>query len=291
MYPTTTSRNITDVLDKTWTVFRLSPLYHFTTAKDALQEYSSSLANHLASECASGHTEMVRANTFLYEDADDVECVGIAASLDKAGKSIGVVVVLCRSERSPLSISTPSHAHKRARTVAGMFTSYPIILCKGPSYLVTPIHAWLESKFDSCVSPLSIAPHMMVALATKWASAEAIIPRSLVLTFGPPHSVPTLSNITLELSVDSLKALRKACIKPNDTNGNSTSEDNISKDVDTTLLFDAVLSHFEYHTHITFKALPLVRAGTPTAYVGNDGKLKIFSTPTTVLGDVIILAI
>jgi len=289
MNPTTFSRNITDVLDKTWTVFRLSPLYQFTTATHTLQEYSSSLANHMASECASGHTEMVRANIFLYEDADDVECVGIAASLDKAGKSIGVVVVLCRSDLSP-PISTSSHAHKRSRTVANMFTSYPVILCKGPSYLVTPIHTWLERKFDSRVSPLCIAPHMMIALATKWASAEAPIPRSLVLTFGPPHSVPTLSNITLELSMDSLEALRKACIKPNSTKDNSTLGDNISKDVDSTLLFDAVLSHFEYHTHVTFKALPLVRAGTPTAFVGNDGKLKIFSAPVTVLGDIILLA-
>lgn len=74
-----------DVLNKTWTTHRLSPLYQFSTSTIQLQDYSTSLANHIASECANVHSDMVRVNMFLYEEEEDLECVGIAVSLDKAG--------------------------------------------------------------------------------------------------------------------------------------------------------------------------------------------------------------
>ncbi|XP_060594309.1 centromere protein L-like [Ruditapes philippinarum] len=268
--------NIMELTKKVWRVFRLTPLHNFCEKKSDLQHYSKSLSSHVAAESKRG--------TFIDTSEPGDATVGMFSGLDvgiedhkavlieikgkarnkEVEKVISQAVLFCTDlEYNPLKPSLQSH-----------FTYFSNMLVRGPETLSQTVQNWMEVQFDCKVVLQTFTSHELSFMAAMFTGFNEVH-KPCELVYGIPTEVEGLSNIDYSTKAeDCLRLWNKIHMSESDS---FTSEE-------AQMFMSGLEGHFYDIFHVKLNAMPLLTIGTSVAFVGRDGKLKIYSrTPENVL--------
>jgi len=255
---------LTDIVNKTFQIFKASPLYKFHRQTKDLKAYSNKLKHQF--QDFAGVPEEVRnvadVNINLVEDDK-------MSDENNENQPVGVVVGLRDKDKITFlqALLFPrEHLEKNNE-----FIHFPIILIKANVSMTRVFIEWLQESFDCYISPLSIPSYYLsslITLATLGNSDDRVkvLDKPVELTFFAPtkdkqNKEQPLKSITLSIPT-------AAVIKLSDVSQGDDSEQYINQSIN---------KIFKSYFQIDLSAMPITRVGTWVAMVGYDGKLKVFS--------------
>ncbi|KAL3859577.1 hypothetical protein ACJMK2_009793 [Sinanodonta woodiana] len=262
--------NIKALLNKTWHVFGLSPLYNFERKSSAFQRYSKSLSSALEAESHKGcfvdndipGNVDIGGVRGLTVNIGDQNAVGIfvKGKNRKAEDAMVYTALLCcvNLQFSPIP-----------KDLETFFKYFPIMLARGPVAIMDTVNEWLESQFDCRVTRLKFSSNDLLWMTSLW-SAYTPVPKSrpLELVYAVPQECKGLSKITYTMAAVDAKRLLDA-VHPVDSD--ELTEEEVQA------FFDALEGHFCYIFHVKLGTMCLRTVGNSIAYVSTDGKIKLFS--------------
>ncbi|KAK3610311.1 hypothetical protein CHS0354_029777 [Potamilus streckersoni] len=262
--------NIKALLNKTWHVFGLSPLYNFERKSSAFQRYSKSLSSALEAESHKG--------CFVDNDVPgSVEIGGIRGLTVNIGdqNAVGIFVRGKNRKAEDAMVYTALFCCVNLqfcpipKDLQASFKYFPIMLASGPVAIMNSINNWLESQFDCRVTKLKFSSNDLLWMASLW-SAYTPVPKSrpLELVYAVPQECEGLSKITYRMAAADAKRLLDI-VHPDDSD--ELTEEEVQA------YFDALESHLCYMFHAKLGTMYLRTVGNSIAYVSTDGKIKLFS--------------
>lgn len=155
------------------------------------------------------------------------------------------------------------------RAVCGPFSMLPIMLVKGPLGLTGHLIPWLQTQFDCKIDLAKFSPTCLSWMVAMWAGyTPEKGGRAVELCYSVPKEVEGLSTITMTVDPKSCKTLWDSL---HEETNQSFSENEV------VTFIKSLETHFYHHFKVNLTAMSLTRIGTSTAYIGSDGRLKIFS--------------
>eukprot|EP00658_Telonema_sp_P-2_P024175 TRINITY_DN19703_c0_g1_i4.p1 TRINITY_DN19703_c0_g1~~TRINITY_DN19703_c0_g1_i4.p1 ORF type:complete len:325 (+),score=80.35 TRINITY_DN19703_c0_g1_i4:78-977(+) len=242
-------RSVRDVADATFTVHRLSPLYHFQTSPAALRSYGQDIVNAITYNGQVPDSEYASAS--LHQLDETGEGCAISITFTAPGRPVPQYGVIYGDGRH----GSTEH-----------FAALPLLLTKGPADVWQSVLQWLQARFDCYVSPLRIPPFKLVNAALEWVSIGGSKPLELHYHLSRPD-VPGIKNVTVTFAADAILRLQNSIVA-NAAHGSS-------KEARDAQLLKALESHFESHFHFNLAEAQLVRFGCGAAMLSSEGKLKV----------------
>ncbi|ELT96885.1 hypothetical protein CAPTEDRAFT_224521 [Capitella teleta] len=264
-----------ELLNKTWRLYRVSPMFKFKTECMKLRHYSVHLASHIKAEVAKGlavdaQVETADAAQFslfsgLKIQPDESEAVEITlkqkpsrGSGEKEPRVVLTAILCC--------VGAPS---EDLRKVHSDFTQLPLMLVKGPVTLTSYLTQFLELQFDCHVSPVVFSTCDLSWMLAMWAGFSSKTGnRKVQLSYSVPASIQGLDNISMEINSDDCLRMWKYIHDENDESFHAS---------EVVCLIKSLEEHFVHHFGINLAAMNLYTVGTASAFVGAEGKLKVFS--------------
>lgn len=281
------------LLNTTWKVHRVSPLYDCDTSPRQLSQYARELTAAL---------EAARVKlTGVAVDVPESERVG--ASRAQLALLPGVALYEGEAEAVRITVARAGAGETETQAATGTpalqgilcsvgsplepeegFVSLPVLLLKGPAALTRQVIDWLQARFDCRVAPLHFPPHDLIWIATEWAAAPEDAPvrsqKPLDLLYEAPAAASGLKTISLAVEAARVRALKESVATMAVAAENNPSA---AAQVDAELMA-ALERHFFAHFSINLSAMQLVRVGTYAAFVGAEGRLKLLPPPPAGVG-------
>jgi len=274
--------HLTDLVNKTFQIFKSSPLYNFHRQLKDLKIYSNKL-RHRYHELAGVPEEVknvVGVNISFIEDEND--------TVDKAeNKSIGVAVAVKDEDRiSYLQALLFYPGNPPEKENKDQFVHFPIILIKGSIAMTHVFIQWLQESFDCYISLLSIPSYYLSSLIMLAVldvdvdiNDKKILDKPVEITFfvptkGKENKEKEKDNKENKVKIDkSLKSFSfsistAAIIKLHDSAQGDNSEKYINQSLN---------NIFKSYFQIDLSALSITRVCTWAAMIGYDGKIKLFA--------------
>eukprot|EP00026_Physarum_polycephalum_P014524 Phypoly_transcript_15048.p1 GENE.Phypoly_transcript_15048~~Phypoly_transcript_15048.p1 ORF type:complete len:316 (+),score=36.75 Phypoly_transcript_15048:39-950(+) len=263
-----------DIVNKSWHILRVSPLYKFQVSESTFQEYAHSLEVHISSEVSNGRfSRPPEVNIFIFGDeTTDGSHIGIHASIPQEDdKKVDFLLLLYHYAYS-------KKGEESAKRKNSDFASYPLALSRGNGNLKKSVFSWLERQFDCKIIPLSLPSHSLRDLAMKWLdqieenylktrrnddshsmedstshspaeNEEAAKPLELIFQFLEPVA-PNLTNLALSLPHKSLLNLLE-------TRHETETEDDAEREEPKGTFIDVIYTHFQNNMFIDLKYSPV----------------------------------
>lgn len=253
------------LVNKTWHVYKLSPMHLFSFEPDSLRMYSKHL---------SAHFEAVMNNTAVDvgENNDRIETVKIRAT---DNKDI-IELQLCQKQKQDgnsdrVLLSAIFFCPKTDTDLPNAFTLLPLLLIKGSLKLIGNLIAWWQAQFDTCITKFVISPLQLMWLVAMLAgSTTGQRSKPVEFLFKMPEEVRGLSTLTFSVNADDCQRIWQSIHGTSNQDDLCTSEQVVS-------FVSAMDEHFYHHFGVRLQALHLYSVGTAVVHVSNDGRLKIYS--------------
>ena len=252
------------IVNKTWRVYRVSPLYCFKTDAKSLKVYEKRLNSILAVEtCGAAEVrssvKMKSSFTKLDADSDDygVEIkITTNGGKENAGKDELVAVLCC---------SRNMNNENDANALNADLTSLPVCLIKSTVLLKDTFLQWLENDFGCRACPLLFSPTDLAWLVSLCAGIGE--PTTLVeLTYAVP---PVISGLdTVYFTIDA-KDARRIWNLVHDPEQPYFTHDEAKR------ILNSFETHVYHHFKIHLNQMQLRTVGTSVAYIGQEGRVKI----------------
>lgn len=270
----TDTPELKDLVNKTWKVYKLSPLYNFSHRTTQLRSYARLLSAHIEAESLKGVAigvnenevaDKVHISTFkglAVSDADAEAVEIILKSKPKTGNGepkVSLTAYLCSVGVDPETKSLMKSA----------FTYLPVMIVKGAVGLTGHLISWLQSQFDCHITPMSFCASDLSWVLATWAGygREEGGTKPVELVYTVPKECEGLNTITMTIQATDCKDLWD-CIHDSE-NEEFTIEEVVR-------FMKSIEAHFYHHFKIYLSALALKRVGTSIAMLGTEGRLKIF---------------
>lgn len=254
------------LVNKTWLVHKVSPMYLFSFKPSALKSYSKLLSSHIAMACEASNAAVAvddnaaNINIRSGRDKEFVEITLFQKTIHGNGGAGKVVLtaVLFAATNAQLDL------HKS-------FTNLPLMLIKGPSKLKEHLISWWQIQFDSCISPVIISSMQLTWLAAMFAgSTTGRKSKHVEFVYKVPSEAIGLSTITYSIDAQDCRRVWES------TCGDG-SDDDVLTSQQVVSFISAWEEHFHHHFGIRLTVMQLLTIGTTVVYVSNDGRLKIYS--------------
>nr|XP_022345678.1 centromere protein L-like [Crassostrea virginica] len=267
------SADLKGFIDKTWRVYKLSPLYKFSTAPKDLKRYGQLLSSCV--EAANQKITIVESNASgkaffcvqkeLQNSKDDPAAIQILIKGRKATAntdSILLTATLCGVEMEDNLLNPEVKEH---------FTYYPILLVKSTVALTDVLITWLQRHFDCKISPLIFPPVHLAWMIAMWSGGLANSKRKnkpVELVYQVPSECEGIKKITYSIEADD-------CLRV--WNSIHDSREDIFTEEEMTTFIASMEEHFYSLFRIKLNAMQLSCVGTALCYIGREGLLKIYS--------------
>ncbi|XP_025115829.1 centromere protein L-like [Pomacea canaliculata] len=257
------------LINKTWCVFYLSPLYGFSLDPQALKQYGRSLTTYFAQDRnkeITGDGNKKSCTFSVYKnikvgDADPEAVQILVTGKPPNGKKVGPVLltaILCGVD---IEVD-PCVGFKEH------FVYYPIMIIKARIILSSQLCSWLESHFDCRIAPLRPTSMDLAWMVGMWSgNVTGRKSKPVELLYTVPEYCSGMTKITYTIDADDCKVLW-------DSIHTAESAEFTEEEVGT--FMKSLEEHFYECFKVKLWKMQLTRIGTPLAYVG-DGRLKIFS--------------
>nr|XP_034337799.1 centromere protein L [Crassostrea gigas] len=257
----------------TWRVYKLSPLYKFSSAPKDLKRYGQLLSSCV--EAANQKGLFVENNVSgkalfcvqegLKKTADDPDAIQILVKGKKGLGTVDTVILtatLCGVEMEG-DLLVPD--------VKGHFTYYPVLLVKSTVAMTDVLITWLMRHFDCKISPLVFPPVYMAWMIAMWSGALANTNRKnkpVELVYQVPSECEGIKKITYTIeAADCLRVWNSI----HDSKSDMFTEEEMST------FISSLEEHFYSLFRVKLNAMQLSCVGTSLCYIGRDGILKIYS--------------
>lgn len=255
-------------------MFKITPLFKFTSDTADLKKYSGRLSAHIEAERQKGlfvdNTTSSKAYISVYKglrvSAADKEAIQILIKGRNRG-GFGDETVLLTS----LLCSVQMEHNPVEPNLRNKFAYYPLLMIKGLVSVTDGLINWLQSTFDCVVTPMLFSPHDLAWMVAMWSGTMTDpVHRSkpVELLYKTPSECKGIDKITYTIEATDVKDLW-------DRIHDDKSTDFTCEEV--TLFVNSLESHFHSLFRIKLSALQLYSVGTSLAYIGDSGRLKIFS--------------
>ncbi|XP_028397968.1 centromere protein L-like [Dendronephthya gigantea] len=261
-----TSRDISTIIaNKSWRVYRVSPLYCFKTDEKSLKLYERRLNSFLAVE-TSGITSVPSLNTrkkstFSIFKGDTEGDYGVEIKLitnegnENASKEELCAVLCCMG-----SVKT---------VLKSNLSSLPVCLIKSSVLLKDLFLQWLENEFGCRACPLLFSPTDLAWLASLCIGIGEPT-TSIEFTYSVPAVVPDLDTITFKMDAKDARRIWNLVHNPKQPFFTNDEAIRILKSMET---------HFYHHFKVHLNQMQLKTVGTSVAYIGHEGRIKFFQEP------------
>ncbi|XP_046359935.2 centromere protein L-like [Haliotis rufescens] len=257
------------LVNKTWKLYRLSPLYNFTPTPSHLRRYGTSLSvlvgERQRRSLITESKDLVRSLISPYRELtigpDDPECIQILIT-GKTLKDIPTTLVTGFMFGVELqdSLVSPHNGH---------FKHYPVLMVKGSMSLCKALTDWLESKFDCRVSAMTFSSVDLSWMVAMWSGlSKGLKSKPVELLYTVPEEVEGLKKITYSIDAEDCQRLWDSI---HDGSSNEFTEEEVKT------FMDCLQSHFYGCFKVHLSSMFLTRIGTSIVYVGSDGKIKFFT--------------
>ena len=253
------------IVNRTWRVYRVSPLYCFKTDAKTLKLYEKRLNSILAVEtCGTGEArssvKMKASFTKLEADGDYGVEIKIRANEGKesAGKDELVAILCCGR-----------NVNENTNTLNGDLTSLPVCLIKSTVLLKDTFLQWLENEFGCRACPLLFSPTDLAWLVSLCAGIGEPT-TSVEFTYAVPQVMSDLDTIYFKMDAKDARRIWDVIHDPKQPYFTSDEANRILNSFET---------HFYHHFKIHLNQMQLVTVGTSVAYIGQEGRVKILQEP------------
>lgn len=263
-----------NLVNKTWHVYQVTPLSEFKQDAANLKKYSRHLSAFLQAESQKGigvdvENEIGDRAVFsllkgLTSSPDDSEAVELTVKVKSQGNSTSVNnrvtlhAILCSVDADINSNVTLDHS----------LLSLPVLIMKGTVAVSSCVIRWLESQFDCRIRRMTFNPMSLAWIVSMWAGVTTEYgDKPVELQYTVPHDIEGLSRITLTIEQQDAQNLWQSI--HDDASGDEFTGEEVAA------FIKSLEAHFFHHFKIHLAGMPLTTVGTPLAYVGHQGKLKI----------------
>ncbi|KAL5022088.1 hypothetical protein ScPMuIL_001243 [Solemya velum] len=276
--------------NKTWKVYRLTPLYRFSAETKDQKWYGRLLSSHIETENQKSFVldeDIPEKAIFswykgLKVGPDDEEALQIIIKgKSRNGNGVDVIVLtaflLCVDlEDNPVDKELQQH-----------FTYYPVMIVKGPVHSQNILTSWLERQFDCRVNPSTFSSLQLACIVAMWSGlCTKPIQKSkqVELLYKVPAECEGMSKITYSLCAQDCKDLWDSIHDSGSDEFTEVETQTFIRSIESHFYyyskFDSlsIESHFYYYSKIRLSAMQLYRVGTPVMMLGSEGRLKIFSS-------------
>ncbi len=254
------------IVNRTWRVYRVSPLYCFKTDAKSLKVYEKRLNNFLAVETCGAAEVQSRVKkkalfTKLEGDADGDYGVEIKIMTNEgkqdAAKEELVAILCCEGSNGNTNI------------LNGDLTSLPVCLIKSPVSLKDSFLQWLENQFGCRACPLLFSPTDLAWMVSLCAGIGEPT-TSVELTYSVPAVIPELDTIYFKMDAKDARRIWNLVHNPKQPYFTNDEAVRVLKSMET---------HFYHHFKIHLSQMQLTTVGTSVACIGQEGRLKILQEP------------
>lgn len=256
--------------NKTWTSYKLTPLYGFSTNPKELKKTANALSAHIEAEKRKGifmdNTLIGKAYISIYKDLKVTDFDPEAIQIIVKGKNpkeedvIQLTAVLCGvdMQENPIKL-----------TMQNNFTYFPVMLVKASVAMSSALISWLEMQYDCKVTPLTLSSYDLAWTVSMWSGMENQNGKTkpVELLYAVPKECEGLSRITYNIDPEDCKDLWE---RIHDKNNIDFSSEEVQK------FIQSLETHFFEIFKVKLSAMSLVRIGTPLCMLGTEGRLKIF---------------
>uniref|UniRef100_K1QTJ5 Centromere protein L n=1 Tax=Magallana gigas TaxID=29159 RepID=K1QTJ5_MAGGI len=239
----------------TWRVFKLSPLYKFSSTPKDLKRYGQ-----LLSSCVEAANQK---GLFVENNVSGKALFCVQEGLKKTAGTVDTVILtatLCGVEMEG-DLLIPD--------VKGHFTYYPVLLVKSTVAMTDVLITWLMRHFDCKISPLVFPPVYMAWMIAMWSGALANTNRKnkpVELVYQVPSECEGIKKITY--TIEAADCLRV-------WNSIHDSKSDMFTEEEMTTFISSLEDHFYSLFRVKLNAMQLSCVGTSLCYIGRDGILKV----------------
>uniref|UniRef100_A0A8C4U2H0 Centromere protein L n=1 Tax=Falco tinnunculus TaxID=100819 RepID=A0A8C4U2H0_FALTI len=259
------------LLHKQWTLYSVTPLYRFSSAR--LRAYARMLSAFIAAEKQKGLAVEVGVEL-------DIK-VAVSSLPDLRGTDQDQAAILVQlSLRSPISKKNSEDklvwsgcfcsvfGDDLSEKIPPDFTCLPLFLTNGAESYTSIVGSWFQKNFDCSFRRLAISPLNLGWMAAMWTGCKMdILTSAIELVFSVPR-LPQPLDISYAIHPEDAKALWDTIQK---TPGEITQEE-----VD--VFMDCLYAHFHRHFKIHLSATKLVKVSTAIASAHCDGIIKFLQS-------------
>ncbi|XP_048735580.1 centromere protein L-like isoform X2 [Ostrea edulis] len=268
----TESEELKGFTNKTWKVFKLSPLYKFSSSPRDLKRYGQLLSSSVAMANQKGIIEENNASGKAFfcvqqgvkKSQNDPDAIQI---LIKGRKHAGTTdTVLLTATLCGVEMEENLLSHDMEN-----FTYYPVLLVKATVVLADVLITWLQRHFDCKVSPLVFPPVDLVWMIAMWSGALADTGhknKPVELIYLVPSECEGIKKVTYTIQAED-------CLKVWNSIHDSKAE--MFTEEEMTTFISCLEEHFYCLFRIKLDAMQLSCVGTSLCYIGRDSLLKIYS--------------
>ncbi|XP_063441770.1 centromere protein L-like [Mytilus trossulus] len=266
--------NLKGLTNKSWKLFKMTPLYKFNTESSQLKKYSSQLSAHIEAERQKGlfidNATSSKAYISTYKglrvSAADKEAVQILIKgRNRGGFGDETVLLTC------LLCSVEMEHNPVEPKLRDKFAYYPLLMVKGLVSLTDGLITWMQSHFDCVITPMIFSAHDLAWMVAMWSgtTTEPVHKSKPVeLLYKTPSDCKGIDKITFTIESTDVKDLWD---RIHDDKGSEFSSEEV------TMFINSLESHFHSLFRVKLSALQLYSVGTSLSYIGDVGRLKIFS--------------
>lgn len=253
------------IVNRSWRVYRVSPLYCFKTDEKSLKLYERRLNSFLAVETSGVNfaqsLKTRKKSIFRMLKGDTEGDYGVEIKvMTSEGKENASKEVLCAVLCSLGSVKT---------VLNGNFSSLPVCLIKSSVLLKDLFLQWLENEFGCRACPLLFSPTDLAWLASLCIGIGEPT-TSIEFTYSVPAVVPDLD--TIDFKIDAKDARRIWNLVHNPKQPIFTNDEAIR-------ILKSLETHFYHHFKVHLNQMQLKTVGTSVAYIGHEGRIKFLQEP------------
>lgn len=268
-------KNLKDLTNKSWKLFKVTPMYKFSTDAADLKRYSSRLSAHIEAERQKGlfvdNSTSSKAYISLYRglkvSAADKEAVQILIK-GRNRRGYGDETVLLTS----LLCSVEMEQNPIQSKLRNKFAYFPVLMIRGLMAVTDGLINWLQSHFDCVITPILFSAQDLAWMVALW-SGTTTNPvqksKPVELLYKTPSECNGIDKVTFTVEATDVKDLWD---RIHDDKGTEFSSEEV------TMFINSLESHFHSLFRVKLSALQLFSVGCSLCYIGDSGRLKIYST-------------
>lgn len=259
--------------NKTWRVFKLSPLYKFSSSPKDLKRYGQLLSSCVVAASQKG--------MFVENNISGKAMFCIQDGLKKSEYDPNAVQILIKGKSSTGTTDTilltatlcgvEMEEEQLSPDVKDHFMYYPVLLVKSTVALTDVLITWLQMHFDCKVTPMIFPPVHLAWMIGMWSGALSNTNRKkkpVELVYQVPSECEGIKKVTYTIEAED-------CLKV--WNSIHDHRSDMFTEEEMTTFLSCLEEHFYSLFRIKLNAMQLSCVGTSLCYIGREGLLKIYS--------------
>lgn len=263
-----------ELTNKTWRLYRASPLFDLSYGPAHLKHYGRALALYIETESRKGTafgaeatgTKIVEftSNTSLRTSSVDNNSVRIIVKNKerdaKGRETILLTAYLCCTDIK----------EDVTNSITKEFTFLPLVLIKGSVFLTKTLISFLQKRYDCVIRDMTFTTtdmHWMFAINAAFLP-EKLEKKPAELVYSMGNAIRGINKITFSIDSKHCQQLIKSACGDDNADLSQVQKDRFIL---------ALEQHFKAHFTLNLNTLKLERVATAVSVLGAEGRLKLFS--------------